>query len=92
MPCTTEISAPSSRANFLTFGLAELLPLFETSGADIVGVAIFLNTSTFFDCCSTVLSSFFAFFVLSVETKDKIVSPLFTLSPTDTFILYILPE
>ena len=40
----------------------------------------------------TILTSFFSSFVLSAESRVKIVSPLFTLSPTATFIFSTLPE
>ena len=92
MPEILEISAPSSLANFLIFGLAELFPERGTLGA---GCCCFTWTTSFCFFCFTgsfLDFSFIGLFVSCFDSKVRITSPLFTLSPTLTLIFSTLPS
>ena len=71
---------------------ANMLPDFTITFSATDGLNTVSKTSTFFGFFSTTLTSFFSSFILSAESRVKIVSPLLTLSPIDTFIFSILPE
>jgi hypothetical protein len=91
VPEILEISAPSSLANFLIFGLAELFPEAATLGA---GCCCTWTTSfCFFSFTGSFLDfSFIGSFVSCFDSKVRIKSPLLILSPTETLIFSTLPS